>query len=306
MAAGPILAGRALDGLLGDRLAEPPGAGLRLHWLGQAGFVIDADGRRIVIDPYLSDSLHAKYRDTPRPHRRMMPVPVAPDAIRHVDLVACTHGHTDHMDPGTLPALLAANPNALLLAPRAMRALALERSGIGAGRLLDASAGERIVVAGIAVTATRAAHEALEVDAAGDHRFLGYAFELGDLRLWHSGDCIPFAGLVEEVAALAPDVALLPVNGRRPDLSANGVPGNFTLSEAIALAESIGCSEMVAHHYGLFAFNTEDPAAIDAAARASRGMSVHRARMGVSLVHFSHGERSTPQPPLSPPPCGEG
>lgn len=60
----------------------------------------------------------------------MMPAPVAPDGIRHVDLVLATHAHTDHMDPGTLPALLATNPAAMLIAPRAAIATALERTGI--------------------------------------------------------------------------------------------------------------------------------------------------------------------------------
>jgi L-ascorbate metabolism protein UlaG (beta-lactamase superfamily) len=49
-----------------------------------------------------------------------------------------------------------------------------------------------------------------------------------DGAIWHSGDCVPFDGLVEEVASLAPDVALLPVNGRRPKLAAAGIMGNFT------------------------------------------------------------------------------
>ena len=36
---------------------EPGGDGASATGLGQAGFVIDGGGRRVVIDPYLSDAL---------------------------------------------------------------------------------------------------------------------------------------------------------------------------------------------------------------------------------------------------------
>ncbi|MGV3553312.1 MBL fold metallo-hydrolase [Rhizobium sp.] len=272
------------DGPLAERLAAPPAEGLNLFWLGQAGFVIDIAGRRIVIDPYLSDSLGEKYRGTPREHIRMMPPPIEPGAIAHIDLVCCTHAHTDHMDPGTLPALLAANPTAKLLAPRAMREQAIQRSGGAEARLVLVDAGEAIDLGrGLSVTATRAAHETLETDAEGHHRFLGYCFGTNDLALWHSGDCIPFDGLVAEVRKLKPQVALLPVNGRQPELSLNGVPGNFTLVEAVDVARAIRAETLVAHHYGLFDFNTIDPSEIDGMASGERALQVMRAREAIAF-----------------------
>ncbi len=62
---------------LEEYLRKPPQPGIRLFWLGQAGFVLEAHEKRIVIDPYLSDSLAEKYKGTPRPHIRMMPPPVS-------------------------------------------------------------------------------------------------------------------------------------------------------------------------------------------------------------------------------------
>jgi hypothetical protein len=44
-------------GGLAQALARPRDAAPALYWLGQGGFVIDAGGKRLVIDPYLSDSL---------------------------------------------------------------------------------------------------------------------------------------------------------------------------------------------------------------------------------------------------------
>jgi L-ascorbate metabolism protein UlaG (beta-lactamase superfamily) len=272
----------AFDGPLSARLKEPPQGDLHLYWLGQAGFVIDVDGYRLVIDPYLSDTLSEKYRGTARPHERMMPAPVAPDEIRFVDLVLCTHAHTDHMDPGTLKPLLARNPTAFVVAPRATRQQVLDRSGVEDERLILANASETLLpLPDLSIIATLSAHETLETDAGGNYRFLGYIISTKATRLWHSGDCIPFPGLDRDLVAYRPEIALLPVNGRRPELSENGVPGNFTLREAIDVARSIGATDMVAHHYGLFDFNTEDPETIDAAIASTSDIRIHRAQTGL-------------------------
>jgi L-ascorbate metabolism protein UlaG (beta-lactamase superfamily) len=186
------------------------------------------------------------------------------------------------MDPGTLPPLLRANPQAKLVVPHAVLSQALDRSGVAEERLILIDARQTVEpVPCLSVTATRAAHETLETDSEGHHRFLGYILETAGLRIWHSGDCIPFDGLIEEVAPYAPDIVLLPVNGRRPELSENGVPGNFTMAEAISIAGAIGARHLVAHHYGLFDFNTESPANIDAAAASSRATDVLRAKVGI-------------------------
>jgi len=269
------------SGDLAEYLQTPASTG-ELFWLGQAGFLLRVRGLRLLVDPYLSDSLAEKYKGAARPHIRMMPPPITVNDLGEVDLVLSTHAHTDHMDPGTLRPLFAACPRARFVAPRAVRAQALERSGLGADRLITMDAGEIIEpLPGVRVTASRAAHEGLDLDAEGHHNFLGYVIDIGTLRLWHSGDCIPFDGLVPEVRALAPQIALLPVNGRRPELSNNGVPGNFTLDEATEIAADIGVSTMIAHHYGLFDFNTEDPAAIDAAIPRVKPLKLLRACTGV-------------------------
>jgi L-ascorbate metabolism protein UlaG (beta-lactamase superfamily) len=240
--------------------------GAALWWLGQAGFLISQGGLRIVIDPYLSDSLAEKYRGRPFPHQRMMPPPVAPEALQAVDWLFCTHSHTDHMDPGTIPALLAANRRAQVLAPRAERAKALER-GVPVARLHLIDAGESLDLGGVRVTATPSAHEDLKITASG-HLYLGYALTGGGVTLWHSGDTVPHPGLVPAVRPLSVDLALLPVNGRDAVRAANGVPGNLTLEEAVELTDAIGAGAMLGHHFGLFDFNTLDP--VEGAARLAR------------------------------------
>lgn len=265
-------------------MAEPPGADLRLYWLGQAGFIIEGAGKRLVIDTYLSDSLAKKYRGTAFPHLRMMPAPIAPHEIAHVDLVLSTHAHTDHMDLGTLPALLEANPGAQLIAPRAARETALTRAGITPDRLTLIEAGEVVTLAGIPITATRAAHETLERDAAGNHRFLGFALRLAGATLFHSGDTIPFDGQAEEVRALGADLALLPVNGRDALRAANGVPGNLTIAEALDLCRATGIPRMIAHHFDLFSFNTAPRDEVETATFASKTPLALAARSDLSYV----------------------
>lgn len=234
-----------------------PTQGAALWWLGQAGFLIRQGGLSIVIDAYLSDSLAEKYRGTKFPHQRMMSPPVAPDALQGIDWLLCTHAHTDHMDPGTIPALLAANPDARVLAPRACRDQALAR-GVPEDRLVLIDVGETVDLGGVQVTATPAAHEDIRITPEG-HLFLGYVLRGGGVTLWHSGDTIPFPGLAETLAPHRVDLALLPVNGRDAERAANGVPGNLTLDEAVTLTEAIGARGMLGHHFGLFAFNTLDP-----------------------------------------------
>ena len=55
------LIAESFSGTLAERLAAPRPARPTLHWLGQAGFVVDAGPFRLVIDPYLSDALAEKY-----------------------------------------------------------------------------------------------------------------------------------------------------------------------------------------------------------------------------------------------------
>ena len=103
------------------RVSRPPArSDARLYWLGQAGFVIEIGGRRIVIDPYLSDTLAAKYAQHAaiRTERMSPAARRPPDELGALDLVLCTHHHTDHMDPGTLAPLARRLRRAALRRPR--------------------------------------------------------------------------------------------------------------------------------------------------------------------------------------------
>lgn len=260
-----LAASHAVDLLAWWRLAPDP-AGVQLAWLGQAGFLLRVGAARIVIDPYLSDSLAEKYRGKRYPHIRMMPAPFQPSDLDAADLVLCTHAHTDHMDPGTLPGLLAASPQSLVIAPRHSAQVALDR-GVPPQRLLGINAGESLDLSAgadgepVRITAIVACHEEIERDDAGNSRWLGYRVAAGGVSIYHSGDTVPHPEVEAQLAAMpGVDLALLPVNGRDEVRRRNGVPGNLTASEALDYVERFGFGMTVFHHFGLFAFNTADPA----------------------------------------------
>ncbi len=237
------------------------GAELNLTWLGQAGFIIEFESARIVIDAYLSDSLREKYRGGLFPHERMMDPPINPEEIAGLSFVLCTHSHTDHMDPPTLRALAKANPGCRFICPAAEKQKAVDR-GVPADRFIGMDAGDVYDDSGnsgFRFTAFASAHEKLETDDQGRSLFLGYLIEISGLKIYHSGDCVPYEGLADGLKKFHVDAALLPVNGRDEFRTSSGIAGNFTLTEAVELCKSAGIGTIVPHHFGMFDFNTEDP-----------------------------------------------
>jgi L-ascorbate metabolism protein UlaG (beta-lactamase superfamily) len=165
------------------------------------------------------------------------------------------------MDPEALPIVAAKCPSCRFIIPKASHVHAL-RLGVPDRQIVGVDAGERFALSSTCwVEAIPAAHEALEKTERGEYRFLGYAIQLGAIRLYHSGDTIPYPGLTERVKACQVDMALLPVNGR-----GKGVPGNFTFDEAVQLCRDAGIPYLIPHHFGMFAFNTVDRKVIEASA----------------------------------------
>lgn len=253
-----------------------------LVWLGQAGFWIETGAHRILIDPYLSDSLAKKYRGKKNDHVRMMPPPITVEGLPRPDIVLITHGHTDHLDPETLAPLHARFPDVPFVVPAACEDLARERIGKNALLILTDANNVLAPLAGLSLTVFPAAHEELEVNEDGQHLFLGFGISANGLRIYHSGDSIPFDGLQALIDAFRPQISLMPVNGRDAQRKQDGVPGNFLLSEAIDLAS--GCPFLIPHHFGMFAFNTISTGDIDAAASVTTAPKVMRPEPGKRLA----------------------
>lgn len=228
----------------------------RLWWLGQSGFLIQWNGRHLLIDPYLSDSLTAKYAGSDKPHVRMTERVVAPERLDFIDVVTSSHGHTDHLDPDTLRPIMQVNPRARLVTPVATRQLASERAGVPMARTLGVRVGLTEHLWGFDIAAVPSAHEEVARDDQGNPTFLGYVFSFGRWRVYHSGDTVRYSGLAEGLRRVDIEVALLPINGRAPE---RRVAGNLSGKEAARLAKDIDASLVIPCHYEMFEFNTADP-----------------------------------------------
>jgi L-ascorbate metabolism protein UlaG (beta-lactamase superfamily) len=98
---------------------------------------------------------------------------------------------------------------------------------------------------------TGKAHEAL------DRQFLGYVIRTQNRSIYHSGDTILYDGMAERLAAFDLDLALLPINGAKPE---RRVAGNLNGREAAHVAKQAGIKCVIPCHYEMFEFNTASPA----------------------------------------------
>ena len=227
-----------------------------LWWLGQSGFLVCWQGQFLLFDPYLSDSLTHKYADSAKPHVRMTERVIDPGQLDFVDLVTSSHNHTDHLDAQTLKPLISANPDLAVVVPSANRQFAADRLDVQGDWLHCLDAGEELARGPFTLQAVPAAHEQLDRDDQGRHPYLGYVASFGPWTIYHSGDTIPYEGMVDLLSPFDLDLAMLPINGRT---SARDVAGNLWGREAVELASGAGISMVIPCHYDMFTFNTETP-----------------------------------------------
>jgi L-ascorbate metabolism protein UlaG (beta-lactamase superfamily) len=242
--------------LLSDIATARASGETRLWWLGQSGFLLHAHGKSILFDPYLSDSLTEKYEGTDKPHVRMTERVIPPERLQGMDVITSSHNHTDHLDRETLLPLLEVNREAKLLIPEANEEFVLARLGKVKDRLVTIDAGQRVEVAGVQFVGVPAAHNAVEKDARGRCRFLGFVARIGPVTIFHSGDTLLHEGLQSALEPFSLSAVLLPINGHRPE---RGVAGNMDGAEAARLARSVGARLVVPHHFDMFEFNTVSP-----------------------------------------------
>ena len=245
------------DDLLKDiKKAEKDQSSFDLWWLGQSGFLVQWQGKHLLFDPYLSDSLTKKYTDTEKPHVRMTELVIDPARLDFIDIVTSTHNHTDHLDGETLIPLFKANPNIQMVIPEANRDFIADRLKMKGEVFIGLNDTETKEVEGFVFTGIPAAHNQLERDENGCCKYMGYIVQFGDYCIYHSGDTLWHE---EIVAALEPykiDIAILPINGNDPKRK---VAGNLNAMEAVKLGKVINAKVVIPCHYDMFTFNTADP-----------------------------------------------
>lgn len=227
-----------------------------IWWLGQSGYLLQWNRQRVLIDPYLSDSLTTKYAGTANPHERISERVVDPSLFRNITVVTSSHNHTDHLDAQTLLPVFSNNPAAKFLIPEANRAFVAERISCDPAFPKGLNDGASISISHFTFHGIPARHNEIDRDERGNCRYMGYVISFGKWNLYHSGDTLWFDDIVDILLPYKIDLALLPINGNDPS---RGVAGNLDVKEAALLAKRIGAQCVIPCHYDMFRFNTADP-----------------------------------------------
>lgn len=242
-----------------------------LWWLGQSGFALRALGTTLLLDPFLA-----------RNPERLHPPAFAPDQGSGVAAILCSHEHIDHFDAESLPGLAVASPDALIVVPTPLVPRVADL-GIDPDRVVGAQPDEPFELSGLTIHPLPARHGVDVADAYtygkelsdGLYRYLGYLVEAGGLRLYHAGDSLVDDELQDRLARLAPQVVLLPINGRDHYREAQNLVGNMDPREAVGLAARAGAGLLVPMHFDMFAANLGDPAhVVEFASRTEPDLAV--------------------------------
>jgi L-ascorbate 6-phosphate lactonase len=211
---------------------------LEITWLGQGGFLIRSDGIRLVIDPYLSNSLGA------RGIERLFPVPISIIDLKP-DIVCFTHDHADHFDEQTILPLTEMYPNCKFVGPTSVYEhyckLNLNSESFS---ILDY--GNLYKEDELLIIAVNAYHT--------DNCAIGLVIKLANRCIYISGDTLLEKGLVESIVKVVDceiDAVLICINGKL---------GNMDAHDALKVVEQLKPKMVIPMHYGLFAENTVDPA----------------------------------------------
>ena len=203
---------------------------MKITWLGQAGLLLERDGVRIMIDPYLSDSV-VKYE--PQNFRR---VPVEKRFLALTpDVMIFTHDHLDHYDPETAPIFLHKTDKAMtVLCPSSVWRKA--RGEGGGHNYVQFNRHTSWTEYGFRFTAVKAEHS--------DDFAIGVVIEdLAEKKTYYvTGDTLYsseiFADLPKDL-----DAIFLPVNG---------VGNNMNMTDAARFAKASGAKKAVPLHFGMF------------------------------------------------------
>ncbi|GCF08436.1 MBL fold metallo-hydrolase [Dictyobacter arantiisoli] len=235
--------------------ALPRGA-VALWWLGQAGFVLRADGMTILIDPFLREM-----------ENRAVPPPFTAAECPPVDLILYTHEHIDHLDIPTLEVLAKQPTKPRILAPRPILDQLL-RAGVDPESLQGVQPDEEIKIGAATIYPVPAWHglsfPPVEYSfgkeiSNGLYRYLGYVVELNGVRIYHAGDTLVFDGLSERLRGFQIDLGLLPINGRSYFREQQSLIGNMDEREAADLAAAANIMAVIPAHYEAFSTNVGRP-----------------------------------------------
>lgn len=206
---------------------------MKVTYLGQAGLLFEKRGFKIMIDPYLSDSVE---KINPKNYRR---VPVDESFFKiKPDVMIFTHNHLDHYDPETVVHFIDENSNITVLAPKSVWD-GVRRIG-GNNNYVLFNRHTEWTQNGIKFTAVKAEHS--------DITPIGVIIDDGERKYYVTGDTLYneeiFGDIPSDIYAL-----FLPVNG---------VGNNMNMTDAARFAKRINAERTVPIHIGMFDELTAD------------------------------------------------
>jgi len=204
----------------------------QLTWLGHASFRLDSPGgKRIYVDPWLDGN------------------PKCPESEREpeaVDIVALTHGHSDHIG-NTVALTQRFGPE--VVAQVELKAW-LGTQGAQVGGLPGINKGGSQEIDGIRFTLTNAFHSSSAPDGTYLGEACGIVVRLEDgYTVYFAGDTCVFGDMALIGRLYQPDLAVLPIG----DWFTMGPP------EAAVALDLIGASRCVPCHFGTFGLLTGTP-----------------------------------------------
>jgi L-ascorbate 6-phosphate lactonase len=183
------------------RRASVPAGGVRLYWLGQAGFAFrTGDGRKVFLDPYLSDACERLFGF------KRLSLPALRAEEVEADWVILTHEHADHLDPDAIPVIARNNPACRFAAPAGCMA-GLDEAGVEAARRVLLGPSRRHDLGDLVIHAVPADHGDISPSA------LALVLDFGGVRVMASGDTSWRPALFKPLYDLRPDVVLPAING---------------------------------------------------------------------------------------------
>ena len=202
---------------------------MKITWLGQAGLLFDNGKVKIMVDPYLSNSVE---KVEPLNYRR---VPVKEEFLSVTpDVMIFTHDHLDHYDPETAPIFLERKEKRMtVLSPSSVWQKA---RAFKAHNNVQFNRGTSWTEYGFRFTAVKAEHSdpyAIGVLIKDIEEGKNY-YVTGD-TLYNSEI---FADLPEDIEAV-----FLPING---------VGNNMNMADAARFAKNTGALNVVPIHFGMF------------------------------------------------------
>lgn len=227
-----------------ERFQSPPESGLRVTWFGHSSVLVEFDGHQILTDPAWSKRASPSEWIGPQ---RWYPAPFEPKALTRLERVVISHDHYDHLDRGTVLALL--ETPAKFVVPLGVGAH-LAYWGVPEERIIELDWWQRTPLGDAEIVCTPARHASGRHVLDKDHTlWAGYALLGPKHRVYFSGDTGLFRSLLEIGEKLGPfDLTMIEVG----QYNASWPDWHIGPEQAVKAHHAVRGKQLLPIHWGVF------------------------------------------------------